>query len=200
MTPTIRSFLAGFILILTFASPVMAGPAEDAEAAFAAEQKKDYVTAMRLYQAAAKAGNAYSMHNIGVMYYEGKGVNPNYIEAMKWYRQAADKGFRESQRALGSMYELGEGATRSHVEAVKWYRLAADQGSVPSQSTLGVIYTTGEKGVPIDLVQAYYFYTLASKEDKMAKSRRDRIAAKMTPAQIAEAEKLAAAWKPKKPS
>ncbi len=60
------------------------------------------------------------------------------------------------------------------------------------------------RGVPQDYVQAYTWYTLAvshfapgSKRD-LAIEARETIAALMTPAQIAEAQRLAREWKPKR--
>ena len=59
------------------------------------------------------------------------------------------------------------------------------------------LYRKG-RGVPQDIVQAYKWYSLAAtNEDKPANELRNTIANQMTPAQIAEAQKLAQEWKPK---
>ncbi len=197
MTFFAHSFLACFLLAAALASPAIAGPTEDTEAAYAADQKGDFAIAMKLYQSAVRGGVVYAMHNIGVMYFEGKGVDVSYVKALEWYHQAADKGYPDSQNAIGGIYERGESVKRSTEEAVKWYRLAADQGFLASQNSLGVIYASGDGGVAADLVQAHLWFSLAAKEDASAASRRDRMAARMTPQQIAEAEKLARNWKPK---
>ena len=58
------------------------------------------------------------------------------------------------------------------------------------------MYDDGQ-GVPHDIVQAYKLYSLAATNgDKPAAELRDTIANQMTPAQIAEAQKLAREWKP----
>ena len=196
MTQPNRLFFAAVLCAGLFAGPAMAGPTEDAEAAFAADNKGDYVTAMKLYQSAAAGGIPYAMFNIGVMYLDGKGVDRSYINAMKWYKQAAEKGYAQAQFAMGTMYEQSQGVKKDVAEAVKWYTQAANQGLMPAQQNLGVIYTTGEVGVPMNLVQAHLWFNLASKENSSAGSRRDRLKAKMTPAQLAEAEKLFKEWKP----
>ncbi len=199
MTQTIRITLIGFIAAFVFASSAaVAGPAEDTNAAFKAQEAGDYETAISLYQRAAKGGNEYAMFNMGTMYYTGQGVKRSWVEAMKWYRQAAAKGLPDAENAVGDMYQLGESVRPNPAQAVKWFLLAAGQGHPPAQSSLGIIYSTGAKGVPVDVVQAHLWFNIAGKEDKMAAGRRDRVAAKMTAAQIAEAEKLFAAWKPKK--
>ena len=58
-------------------------------------------------------------------------------------------------------------------------------------------YGKGE-GTPQDYVRAYMWFTLAAVTgDKDAIKARDITAKQMTPAQIAEAQKLAREWKPK---
>ncbi len=85
---------------------------------------------------------------------------------------------------------------------MKWYRKAAEQGVARAQYNLGFMYSHSQ-GVPQDYVQAHMWYNLAasrfapgSNRDRAVKNR-DIIAAKMTPAQIAEAQRLAREWKPK---
>ncbi len=64
------------------------------------------------------------------------------------------------------------------------------------RSNLGALYYNGQ-GVPQDYVTAYMWFILASVEgDKLAIENRDLLAKEMTPAQIAEAQKMAREWKP----
>ena len=80
---------------------------------------------------------------------------------------------------------------------LSWYRKAAEQGHAKAQLNLGIMYFTG-RGVPQDYVQAHMWFNLsAAQGDADATKNRDIVAAKMTPAQIAEAQKLAREWKPK---
>ena len=63
-------------------------------------------------------------------------------------------------------------------------------------------YRNGQ-GVPQDYAQAHMWVTLAAsrlppgKDRDNAVKKRDIVAERMTPAQIAEAQKLAREWKPK---
>ena len=99
---------------------------------------------------------------------------------------------------LGSMKLRGEGVPKDLEQALKWYRLAANQGNAFAQATLGDMYYQGQ-GVPKDYVLAYMWNNLASAHDyETASKNRDFLAKLMTPAQIAEAQKLAREWKPKK--
>ena len=89
------------------------------------------------------------------------------------------------------MYDQGQGVVQDYVEAVKWYRLAAAQGLVEAQDNLGVMYLNGH-GVAMDDVRAHMWFNLAAvKGDATAVKNRDIAAKKMTPQQMAEAQKLA---------
>jgi uncharacterized protein len=199
MTQTLRSLFMGFAVVLALAGQAMADPDKDAEAAYAADQKGDFATAKKLYESAAAGGVAYAMYNLGIMYFDGKGVDRSYILAMKWHKQAAEKGYPQAQYAVGTMYEQAQGVKKDIAEAVKWYTLAADQGISQAQSNLGVIYTTGDVNVPADPQKAYFWFTLASKEDASAASRAARLKPKLTPDQLAQADKMVKEWKPKTP-
>ena len=120
-----------------------------------------------------------------------------------WYRKAAAQGRPIAMNNLAFLYEHGLGMPQDYAQAVAWYRKAADQGYPRAQANLAILCKQG-KGVPQDYVQAYKWLSLAAsrspdKESRdQATSDRDSLAAKMTPGQIAEAQKLAREWKPTK--
>jgi TPR repeat protein len=94
------------------------------------------------------------------------------------------------------MYALGQGVPLNYAEALKWFRLAADQGRADAQALLGHMYADGQ-GVPQDYVSAHMWFNLsAAQGEQQAARERDNIATRMTPAQIAEAQKLAREWRP----
>ena len=168
---------------------------------------------LKWLQFAAEQGYAEAQNTLGNLHINGQeiglAVPKDYAEALKWYRLAAEQGDAGGQNNLGYMYDTGQGVPQDYVEAVKWYSLAADQGNAEAQSNLGVMYRDG-KGVPQDYVQAHMWFDLASVADpapdnliepddlidwgENSKKYRDSIAAKMTRAQIAEAQRLARAW------
>jgi TPR repeat protein len=81
--------------------------------------------------------------------------------------------------------------------AVSWYRKAADQGLSEAQHNLGLMYANGQ-GVAQDYVQAHKWFNLgATSGNAAAVKNRDLVASKMTPAQIAEAQRLASVWRKK---
>ncbi len=88
--------------------------------------------------------------------------------------------------------------TQDYTAALRWLRKAANQGQANAQVKLGLMYQEGN-GVTQDYVQAHMWYNLAAaRGQKLGRKVRDLLAdEKMTPAQIAGAQKLAREWKPK---
>ena len=95
----------------------------------------------------------------------------------------------------------GEGLPPDHVQAVKWFRKAAEQDHSWAQVYLGHMSANGT-GVPQDYVQAHIWFNLAAAKSTQpwvhgdAVRSRERVAELMTPAQIAEAQRLATKWRP----
>ena len=165
--------------------------AGDFEEGFAAAQKGDFATALRLWKPLAEQGNSSAQYNLGLMYDNGRGVAQDYKTAVKWYTLAAEQGFAPAQVNLGLMYDNGQGVAQDYKTAVKWYTLAAEQGLASAQSLLGMMYETG-KGVAQDDVKAYTWFNIAAIDgDQDAIKGRDIVAKLMTPAQLAQAQQLA---------
>jgi len=122
----------------------------------------------------------------------------DYATALRLLRPLADQGDADAQWSIGHLYaEGGLGVPQDYQQAVLWYRKAAEQGSnAYAQTTLGRMYASG-RGVPQDFVRAHMWFNLAAaKGDNVAAIYRDDIAKNMTPAQIAEAQRIAREWKP----
>ena len=87
---------------------------------------------------------------------------------------------------------------QDYVLALRLCRPLAEQGDIDAQTAVGNLYYEGW-GVEQNYVLAHMWYNLAAAQDAgVAAKNRDRVAAKMTPAQIAEAQRLAREWKPTK--
>lgn len=188
-------------LCIPFATQVFAGQFDDAVAAY---ERGNYATAFRLMKPLAEKGNAKAQHNLGIMYDYGRGIPQDYAKALKWYRKAAGQGIPEAQHNLGLMYYHGQGVPQNYTKAAKWYRRAANQGMADSQANLSLMYYYGQ-GVSRDYVMAHMWLDLAASQYpasvrenlKDAVRYKDIVNSKMTPAQIAEAQRLAREWKPK---
>ena len=85
---------------------------------------------------------------------------------------------------------------RDYATALRFIRPLAERGDANAQYNLGVFYDNG-LGVRQDKVRAYMWFNLSAGQGREgAAAFRDLIARRMTPAQIAEAQKLAREWKP----
>ena len=142
----------------------------------------------------AEQGDADVQFALGIMYVQGQDVPQDYKEAVKWFRLAAEQGVAYAQYNLGVMYDKGQGMLQDDQEALKWYRLAAEQGKASAQYNLGVMYAKGQ-GMLQDYTKAHMWFNLgASQGHKLAQKNRDILAGIMTPAQIADAQKMARDW------
>jgi TPR repeat protein len=83
------------------------------------------------------------------------------------------------------------------VAAGHWYRLAAEQEHPEARYRLGRMYEKG-LGVNQDFVLGYHWYNLAAAGGlEGARTARDTLSLRMTPAQIAEGQKISREWRPK---
>jgi hypothetical protein len=118
----------------------------------------------------------------------------DYATALKEWRPMAEQGVARAQLNLGYMYDYCEGVPEDDVLAARLYRLAAEPGLADAQNDLGVMYGAGE-GVPKDYALAYIWWNLAAAQgEEYAVKNRDIVARNMTPAQIAEAQRMAREW------
>jgi hypothetical protein len=140
----------------------------DAAVGYAAYQKGDYETALRLLRPLAASGDARAQFNLGVMYSEGQGVPQDDAEAGRWYRLSAEQGYAQAQYNLGLWYARGEGGSHDDVQAHMWFNLAA------------------ARFPPSDILSR-----------SAAIKNRDMLASRMTADQIAQAQRLARDWQPK---
>ena len=186
------------VLALALSAPVLAA---DYQAGLEAFQRDDYATALKELRPLAEQGNAEAQALLGRMYGGGFGVTQDNAEAVKWYQLAAVQGYASAQFNLGTMYEHGKSVAQDYAEAAKWYRLAAEQGDGLGQFNLSNVLGNGSTP---DYVEAHMWATLAAEDSAVedfvrdwALRFRDTFEEKMTPEQIAEAQRLASEWKPK---
>jgi len=83
---------------------------------------------------------------------------------------------------------------------VKWFNESKGYGFIASEEGVG----QNGQGVPRDYVDAHKWFNLSASRSqgqshKNSVHNRDKIEKRITPAQLAEAKKLAREWKPKLP-
>ena len=157
------------VLALLVALPAGAQSLEERmKSAAGAYERKDFATAIALWRPLAAAGNAEAETLLGAMYWSGEGVARDHKEAARLYLSAAEKGYARAQNAIGFLYGFGEGVPpRSDVQAYKWLSLAVRN------------------------------YTDKNRE-RREQAARDlaTLRARMSPAQIADAERQIRDFKP----
>ena len=183
-----RFIIALSCFLMTFAAPISA---QDFEKGVAAAESGDFETAFKEWKPLADAGFSQAQFNIGLMYFQGRGVPQDYKEAAKWYRLAAEQGRADAQVNLGMRYVEGQGVPQDYKEAIKWFTLAAKQGVAKAQSNLGVRYAKGQ-GVLADFVIAHMWSNIAAANgSEPAVKNREIIAEGMTPEDISKAQAMA---------
>jgi hypothetical protein len=137
------------------------------EDAEAAVKAFDEERALVILQPLAAKGETRAQFEVGELLYLFKHQE---APAKKLFEAAAAKGHGEAMYFLANMYQNGKVVPQNYIEAYKWYILAVVHAS-PRKPGFG-------------------------SPEEVARKNRDYLATKMTPAQIAEAQKRAQAWKP----
>lgn len=127
----------------------------------------------------------------------------DFEEAGQLLMPLAAQGIADAQALLGFLYEYGKGVPQNFVLAGEWYGCAAEQGQATAQYFLGLLYDKG-RGVPRDVVLSQKWLILAAARATRAERdtytrMRDAVATKMSTAQRARAQDLAAGWVPGPP-
>ena len=90
-----------------------------------AYKNQDFDTALKYYEAAAKAGSAYAMGCIADMYKYGEGVMQNNKKAFQWDLKAANAANRRAMYNVGCAYYNGNGIKKDKKVALEWWHKAA---------------------------------------------------------------------------
>lgn len=151
----------------------------------------------------------------GSAYRDAIGQPLDPAEARQWLERAAGLGDATAAVRLGGLYERGEHMARQPSLAENWYLRAARQGDAAGLFSLGMLYARGADPVSQRPIPAWMLLTLAERASRAAPDRDEllpeqhrpssaragltRLREKMQPSDIAEAERLADAWKPGQP-
>lgn len=159
-------------------------------------ERTAYEATMEKVRNSAEGGDASAQNTLGLLYYEGKGVPQDYRKAKQWFDKAVEQEHTGAQVNLGTLYLRGEGAPESSQMALYWFSRAARQKDALAFAKLGLMYAQG-RGVLQSFIEAHKWYNLSAAHGELRSvEARDALAKQMTPAQIAEAQRLAREWTP----
>lgn len=154
--------------------------------------------AVQWWRLAAEQGHADAQDSLGMAYQRGIGVAENLETAVQWFRKAAGNDHAGAKFHLSVCYVQGAGVPMDPVQAAQYCREAAELGHASAQNNLGTFCMEGN-GQRQDVVEAFKWFTLAlaqgndTSADWLAK-----VKGQMTPSQIAEGERRARAFTPRK--
>ena len=140
-----------------------------AEEAIAAYRRGEFVKARDIWQKLADGGDAKAMNNLGVLYDQGQGVEPDAGRAMNWFARSAKAGDPSGMSNYGRMLLRGRGTEPNPSEAARWFDMAARAGQAEAQYNLGLMYEEG-RGVDggRDMKAAAAWYSRAAAQQQVA--------------------------------
>lgn len=158
---------------------------------------RDAKLALRLFERAAVAGLAPAQFRLGNMFEKGVGAPRDLSLARIWYQRAAERGNAKAMHNLAVLSAEGASGKPDYAMATTWFARAAELGVRDSQYNLAVLLGRG-LGAPTDLAQSYVWFAVAAAQgDEDAAKKRDEVAQRLKPDDLAAAKARAAGWKPK---
>lgn len=117
------------------------------------------------------------------------------IAAARLFFLLAEQRHTGAHSKMDPMYAARPDGPKDSQEAMRAWQRAAEQGDAEGQYNLGLMYDKGQ-GVTQDFIRAYMWYHLAAEalsgDDAMVAIKlRDRVASRMSAAQIAKALEMA---------
>lgn len=120
-------------------------------------QQPNIKLALEYYNKAAQHNFAPALSRLGLMYFNGDGVQQNYQTSMEFFARAAAVGNATAEYYLGEMHRRGLGVKQDHEVSSAWYNKAAAKDFHKAEVRLADLYFAG-KGVPADIYKAIELY------------------------------------------
>lgn len=156
---------------------------------------RDPKLALQWFEKAAAKGVAPAQYRLGAMYERGVGVNKDAALAKQWYLRAAEAGNARAMHNLAVMHADGSSGKPDYPNALTWFKRAAQLGVRDSQYNLAILSARGLGSSP-DLVESFLWFDAAANQgDADAGKKRDEVAARLAPNDLARAKALAASFK-----
>ncbi len=135
------------------------------------EQPPDFQQAHDLFLREAESGNALAMCDLGRMYANGLGREPDSEVAQEWYAKALEvfqaleeeKPSRYIEYRIGKLYAGGLGTEQDYSAAAVWFGMAAEQGHKYAQYSLAGLYLRGQ-GVTQSDEEAHRLYDMSARQ------------------------------------
>jgi TPR repeat protein len=149
--------------------------------------------AVKWYSKAAQQKFAPAIDNLIGMRKHGICLKQDDKEIATLTKQLAELGDAVAQLNLGTYFVMGRGVPQNEAEGGRWYALAAESGEPSAQFMLGQYYRDGRGNIEKNYVTAYKWFTVAVAGGNHLDGR-NFLKNKMTPEEIATAERQAQEW------
>jgi localization factor PodJL len=156
---------------------------------------RDPRAAVAMFEKAGEKNLAPAQYRAGNAYEKGLGVTRDVEAARRWYQRAAENGNTRAMHNLAVLMAEGAAGKPDYAAAMTWFVKAAEHGVRDSQFNLAVLYARGLGGQQ-DLVRSYTWFAIAAGQgDEEAGRKRDEVAARLQPADLARAKSNVERWR-----
>lgn len=121
MVVLIRSCLILFTLL--FAQAIIADEFAELRADYEQDQSRH---ALRGIKHLARDNNAEAQYYLGLLMFNGQGVNQDVEQGLVWMKKAAENGLYSAAAELGQIYLSGTNVAVNHEQAAKWIQLSTE--------------------------------------------------------------------------
>ena len=118
-----KNTLLSLTILISLCSIIIPANADFNDGLIAFENQ-DFRLAAKEWKPLAEKGDAKSQTNLGILYFNGKGVLKDYKKAVNLLERAANQGEAEAQFILGKIYIEGDGVPKSLKTAKIWVEMA----------------------------------------------------------------------------
>jgi len=118
-----KNTLLSLTILISLCSIIIPANADYKDGLIAFENQ-DFRLAAKEWKSLAEKGDAKSQTNLGILYFNGKGVLKDYKKAVNLLQDAANQGEAEAQFILGKIYIDGDGVPKSLKTARIWVEMA----------------------------------------------------------------------------
>ncbi|WP_174513357.1 tetratricopeptide repeat protein [Methylocella tundrae] len=158
---------------------------------------QDMALAAQYYAKAADQGLALAQYRLAVLSEKGVGGGRDLARAQSLYLAAAEQGNARAMHNLGVLAAEGVDGEPDYAKAAAWFEKAAAFGIRDSQFNLAVLLARGSS-LSHDAARSYTWFSIAAATgDQEAARKRDEMALKLSPADLAAATAAASTFRPR---
>ncbi len=132
---------------------------EDARIAY---NKKDFATAIKIYELLANQGNMEAQYELALVYYAGEGIERDLQKADKWSRKSAEQGNLDAFTLTVIIFHENSQKNSQDKEVTKKFEQAeklAKKGKATDQYNLGQLYYKDK-----NIKEALYWFEQAANQ------------------------------------